>query len=69
MPMQPGRAALACGVTGCQNYLAWRYCLLLFFVGSLTSWSAVNNAAILAEVPLLLQNRVAVATKPTFNQT
>ena len=51
--VQPARAALASGIEGSQNYLAWRYCLLLFFVGSLTSWSAVNNAAILAEVLLL----------------
>ncbi|KAK9820962.1 hypothetical protein WJX81_000269, partial [Elliptochloris bilobata] len=46
----PGRAALASGIQGSQNYLAWRYSLLLFSVGSLTSWSAVNNAVILAEV-------------------
>jgi len=46
---QPARAELASGIPGSQNYLAWRYCLLLFFMGSLTSWSAVNNAAILAE--------------------
>lgn len=47
---QPARAELASGVPGSQNSHAWRYCLLLFFVGSLTSWSAVNNAAILSEV-------------------
>lgn len=47
---QPARAELASGIPGSQNFHAWRYCLLLFFVGSLTSWSAVNNAAILSEV-------------------